>query len=45
MQRAGAEEEKGVHVTWLIERFRAKRQHFHWILGLYITGKVMPPKS
>lgn len=31
-------------MSWLIERLRSKRQHFHWILGLYVTGKVMPFK-
>lgn len=43
MWRTG--ETKEEEMSWLIERFRAKRQHFHWLLGLYTTGQVMPPKS
>lgn len=29
-------------LAYLAERFRSKRQHFDWLLGLYATGRVMP---
>lgn len=29
-------------LAYLSERWRSKRQHFDWLLGLYATGKVMP---
>lgn len=29
-------------LAYLSERIRSKRQHFDWLVGLYVTGRRMP---